>query len=841
MKYWITCIVFLLVSGLSYFLIQGEISEKEGASLSTAGLNRNRNMDLDWKFVRDSIAGAEEVGFNDSAWRVVDLPHDYSIEDLPGEDTEDQIGPFSQQSQGGPSTGHVMGGTGWYRKHFTLSPDDQDKIIKIHFDGVYMESDVWLNGKHLGFHPNGYTPFYYDMTPYLNPAGEANVLAVRVKNEGKNSRWYSGSGIYRHVWLTATELVHVDTWGVAITTPEVSHDKASVKLNIRLGNGNKKSRKVSVVTRLLDAKNKTVAEAETKEQLVAGAGQSALEQTINLQSPALWSPGEPNLYKAVISVLDKGELIDQHVETFGVRSIEFSVDEGFKLNGETLLLKGANMHHDNGLLGSAAIGRAEERRVAVMKANGFNAIRTSHNPPSAEFLDACDRLGVLVMDEAFDMWEHPKNPQDYHLYFSEWSKRDLESIVVRDRNHPSVIIWSIGNEIYERADSSGVKIAKELSELCHRLDPTRPVTAGISGFWDHPGREWAETAPAFKHLDVHGYNYNWQEYESDHRKYPDRIMIGTETFANETLENWQQARQHAWVIGDFVWTGMDHLGESGIGHALIDKEAGGLMPWPWYNNWCGDIDILGFKKPQSFYRDVVWARSDLEMAVHAPIPAGSVENVSKWGWPDERQSWTWPGEEGRKLSVSVYANAQLVRLELNGKVIGEKPVSPQTRLATSFEVPYAPGELKAVALAEGKEIASKTLRTTGKPAALRLVPDRAEIRPSRNDLSYVAVEVIDERGDIVPRAALPVSLSVSGDGELTASGNASPNDMESFNKPLCKTYNGRAMAILRPSGKNGTITLVAEAEGLEPASVTIDVKDDNEEILLGIGRSYGYE
>ncbi|GAB3538096.1 glycoside hydrolase family 2 TIM barrel-domain containing protein [Pontibacter brevis] len=778
-------------------------------------------MDVSWRFLRDSVAGAEVPNFNDTQWRTVDLPHDFSIEDLPGPDTEEQIGPFTKQSPGGPSTGHVMGGTGWYRKKFTLLPDDHNKIIRIHFDGVYMESDVWVNGKHLGYHPNGYTPFYYDLTPHLNPAGQENVLAVRVKNNGRNSRWYSGSGIYRHVWLTATAPVHIDTWGVAITTPEVSPDSATIRLNIRLRNESETAKQLAVVTHLVDTGNKVIAEAETSAHTILKGGQSELVQTMQLSSPVLWSLENPHLYKAVVSILENGHVVDQYVQDFGVRSISFSATEGFLLNGRKVLLKGANMHHDNGLLGAAAIGRAEERKVAIMKANGFNAIRTSHNPPSAEFLDACDRLGVLVMDEVFDMWEHPKNPQDYHLYFKEWGKRDMESILLRDRNHPSVIFWSIGNEIYERADSSGVRIAKELAELCHSIDPTRPVTAGISGFWDHPGRTWDETAPAFRYLGVHGYNYSWKEYEADHLKYPDRVMAGTETFPREAFINWQQAKQHSWVIGGFVWTGMDHLGESGIGHAVLNKEAGGLMPWPWYVNWCGDIDLLGNKKPQSYYRDVVWGQSTLEMAVHAPIPAGSVEYISKWGWPDEHQSWTWPGEEGKQLSAAVYANAQKVRLELNGRPIGEKPILPESLLTATFEVPYAPGELKAVAITDGKEIATKVLRTTGLPAGLRLTPDRSQIRASRNDLAYVAVEVIDEAGNIVPFAAVPVRFSVAGNGELAATGNASPHDMKSFRQPVGKTYHGRSMAIVRPSGKNGSITLTATAEGMEPVSVII--------------------
>jgi beta-galactosidase len=462
-----------------------------------------------------------------------------------------------------------------------------------------------------------------------------------------------------------------------------------------------------------------------------------------------------------------------------------------------------------------------------LKANGFNAIRTSHNPPSKAFLDACDRLGMFVIDEAFDMWERPKNPQDYSRFFRDWWRRDLEAMVLRDRNHPSVILWSIGNEINERADSSGVAVAGRLAETVHRLDSTRPVTAAICGFWDHPGRSWQDSEPAFASLDVAGYNYQWREYVPDHERFPRRIMAGTESIPMEAFDNWRQVETQSWVIGDFVWTGMDYLGEAGIGNvqAVPDSVNPAFgMPWPWFNAFCGDIDLCGFKKPQSFYRDVVWNRSDLEMAVHAPIPEGLTEKSSYWGWPDERQSWTWPGLEGKLLKVSVYSRCPLVRLELNGKRIDEKPVSLDSKWTAVFNIPYAPGTLKVSGYVDGKETASRSLRTAGSGRRIRLVPDRRLIRRDRNDLSYVAVEILDESGTLVPNADVPVRFSVKGKGELAAVGNANPSEMRSFRKPECSTFQGRCIAILRPTGVAGAVTLKAEAEGLVPASATIQIR-----------------
>ncbi|MBN1892874.1 DUF4982 domain-containing protein, partial [bacterium] len=753
----------------------------------------------------------------------LDLPHDWSIEDSPGPES---IGPFSRQSPGGPPTGHVLGGTGWYRKSFVLDEADAGKTVEILFDGVYMESDVWINGRHAGTHPYGYTPFYYNITSCLNEPGTANVVAVRVKNTGKNSRWYSGSGIYRHVWLTVKNPVYIAVWGVHITTPRVEAGEASVRLAVTAENTSAEKADCTLKTRIFKPDGRVSVEVRKNASLEAG-GSSILEILLDVKDPVLWSVDNPQLYRAETELVMNDRTVDRAVTPFGIRTIRFSPDDGFQLNGELLELKGGCVHHDNGILGSAAFDRAEERRIEKLKASGFNAIRTSHNPPSQAFLDACDRLGMLVMDEAFDHWERPKNPEDYHRFFRDWWKRDLEAMLKRDRNHPSVIIWSIGNEINERADTSGVRIARELAGFVRAMDPTRPVTQAVCGFWDHPGKKWDDTAPAFEGMDVHGYNYQWREYEPDHAKYPERIMIGTESIAKEAFENWDQVLRHPYVIGDFVWTAMDYLGESGIGHTqyLAEGEKDEFaMPWPWFNSWCGDLDISGGKKPQSFYRDVVWGQSRLEMAVHAPVPEGRKEVVSYWGWPDEMQSWTWPGQEGRSLNVSVYSSCPAVRLELNGKTVGEQKIPEDAKWTTVFDVPYESGELKAVGLEGGKPVAEKILCTAGPARRILLKPERVKTPADRKEVEYIGIEVADEKGVILPEAKIPVRLEIQGPAELQAAGNAGPDDMASFKQPGCRTFRGRALVIVRSTGETGTIKVTATSEGLETATAVIQAR-----------------
>jgi beta-galactosidase len=735
-----------------------------------------------------------------------------------------RVGPFdTAESKGGASTGHVVGGTGWYRKHFKLTSAEQGKRVAVRFDGVYMNADFWINGQPLGSHPYGYTSFEFDLTPYLKPAGEENVIAVRIRNEGKNSRWYSGSGIYRHTWLTVTDPIHVPTWGVFVTTPEVSREKAVVKIASEVCNSPDAETDLIVRARVLNSKGKAVQTGESK--LHFGSNETCTaEQTFEVRSPKLWSPESPELYSAQIEIVVAGKTLDTASTRFGIRKIEIDAGNGFRINGQMLKLKGGCMHHDNGPLGSATIDRAEQRRIELMKANGFNAIRTSHNPPSPAFLDACDRLGMLVIDEAFDCWNEGKNSDDYHLYFKDWAERDIASMVRRDRNHPSVVIWSIGNEIPEQFRAEAT--AKMLREAVLSHDTTRLITQAICSDWGNVSRNWDRLSdPAFTHLDVAGYNYLPEHYEGDHARHPRRVMYASESYPKDFFDYWTLVEKHPYIIGDFVWTAMDYFGESGIGHTWLSNEKDSfLKPWPWFNAWCGDIDVCGFKKPQSYYRDVVWRRSQIEIAIHSPMPESVRENVSGWGWPNETRSWNWPGQEGKPLQVAVYSRCDRVRLELNGKVIGEKPVSAATKLTARFDVPYQPGELRAVGLINGKEVAKTALETAGEPKEIRLTADRSTLRADRNDLSYVTVEVVDQNGNAVPTAAVSVRFTVTGAGELAATGSSAPDDASSFHVPLRKTYEGRALAILRPVGDAGKIILKAEADGLKAGRIEIRTK-----------------
>jgi beta-galactosidase len=839
-------------------LAHGQQHESMADVGSGVANHRDQLFDGGWRFYRGDASGAERQQFDDSAWRVLDLPHDWSVEDLPplpestGEgaiwgDTvvPSRIGPFdSYLSAGKRDTGWVVGGMGWYRKRFSAEAVGAASQVEIVFAGVYMNSDVWLNGHHLGYHPYGYTTFAYDLTAYLRRDAE-NVLAVRVRNEGRNSRWYSGSGIYRHVWLNVTTEVRVPLWGVYVTTPEVSKDAARVKVAVKIENRGRVARDVAVRVRLLDSESALAGNREATQSVAAGEGAQA-DQEFAIKAPRLWSMASPQLYRAEVDLMVGGTTVDRTTTSFGIRKIEVDAEAGLRINGEEVKLRGGCLHHDNGLLGAAAIDRADERRVELMKANGFNAIRCSHNPPSPAFLDACDRVGILVIDEAFDQWGIQKNPQDYHLYFQDWWQRDIDAMVLRDRNHPSVVFWSIGNEIPERADPAGIDRAKQLVDEVKRLDPTRPVTAAIPFFFE-PGRSraWVETDPAFKYLDVGGYNYQWREYEGDHARIPDRVMMGTESFPLEAFENWQMVQQHPYVVGDFVWTGMDYLGESGIGNAQLNSAVpwplagapptGGSIPqlpgdvslifatYPWFNAYCGDIDLIGEAKPQLYYKRVLWGESKLEMAVQRPVPEGRSERISSWGWSDELRSWTWPGHEGRTLKVRAYSSGDQVRLLLNGREIGTKPVSTETKFKAEFDVPYAAGELKAIALVEGRPIAELAFKTAGKPAKLRLRADRQSIRRARNDLAYVTLEVVDQAGNAVPDASVPVAFTISGAGELAAVGTANPKDVESFRRQRPRTFHGKCLAIVRPTGAAANVTLRAQAEGLVSASIVVKV------------------
>jgi beta-galactosidase len=821
------------------------------------------SFDDGWLFFRGDAAGAQEPGFDASTWRKVEVPHDWSIEDLPtypatnGEeaiwqecDCPGSIGPFSlMKSEGEAATGWVVGGIGWYRKSFSTPGLPQGGRIIVLFDGVYRNAELWVNGTEVGKHPYGYTAFYFDITDLLHEKG-ANVLAVKVSNTGKNSRWYSGSGIDRHVLLITTGRVSIPVWGVHVQSSDISAAGAAISITVQLSNHDTNAAAPSISCKVVDEHGNVAATLSAEKHLDAkGTGDAVLVAKVS--QPQLWSPKAPSLYKAEVEVSCSGAVVDRSSTPFGIREIKVDAENGLRINGESYKLKGACVHHDNGPLGSAAIDRAEERRVELLKANGFNAIRCSHNPPSSVFLDACDRLGMMVIDEAFDMWEQPKNPDDYHLDFKDWWKRDIDAMVLRDRNHPSVIMWSIGNEISERSDPDGVRIAKDLSSRVRELDKSRPITMAVPFFFDATKpRPWSDTDAAYQFLDVCGYNYTKNHYESDHTLHPARVMMGTESFPVEVAENWELVDKLSYVIGDFVWTGIDYIGESALGAAVLAPEKNPFAPpppavvgpdaaavlqislpknsafakpgFPWFNSYCGDIDLIGNKKAPSYLRDVVWDRSPLEMAVLRPLPPERKEQIMPWGFYDELRSWTWPGDEGVTVTVRVYSKTEQVNLTLNGKPIEAAKAEFPAPLVTEFAVPYAPGELKASATVHGK-LVEQVLRTTGNPSKIALRADRTKIRASRNDLSYIMAELQDDAGNPIEDGVADIHFSVKGQGELAAVGSANPHEMASFHQPHRRTFHGRCVAILRPTGETGNITLEASGDNLRSGMLTIDV------------------
>jgi beta-galactosidase len=575
-------------------------------------------LDHFWRFKKGDTADANQAGFDDSGWRIVSVPHDWTIEDLTPEN-----GPFNASAIGHHDTGYTLGGTAWYRKTFSLDANDSNKIVHLQFDGVYMNSDVWVNGTHVGNRPYGYSTFWFDITDDVI-FGAENVIAVEVKNEGKNSRWYSGSGIFRPVRLMIMEPVHVEHWGPYITTPVVSTSSADVKVRTEVKNESDANETVTLQSTILDSNGVTVA-TDSVIFSIPGANSYDFNQTIAVSNPNLWSIDSPMLYTLSQHVHVSGQIVDQIQTTFGIRSILFDAANGFLLNGENVLLQGGCMHHDNYMLGSA------------------NTIRTSHNPPSQAFLQACDRLGVLVIDESFDMWNYPKSYhfEDYSKYFASWWQADIDSMVLRDRNHASIIMWSIGNEIPEQWDEvEGPNTSDMLATYVRSLDLTRPVTlaANCSGeYYD----DYLDT------LDVVGYNYQLGSYTSEHSRVSDRVMYGSESYPKEAFDYWKAVEDYNYVIGDFVWTSFDYLGETGIGWTGFGPP--GSAPYPWHLAYCGDIDACGYKRPAAYYRDVLWKTGQNKVSAFVESPTPSLPDYyptdwwHAWVYPDIHPSWTWPG------------------------------------------------------------------------------------------------------------------------------------------------------------------------------------------------------
>jgi len=799
-----------------------------------ASAQRMSSLETGWKYHRNGVVNAEMPDCDDSKWQDVCVPHDYSVE--PAVTIRDgrtatsiwddvQIGPFVRLNLGNSDQGQMTGGEGWYRKTFRLPLSGNQSVdeylsqneLSLQFDGVYSNAEVWINGQKAAMNMYGYMPFVVSINDILKDKtlrlkDEAEVcVSVRSLNVDHNSRWYSGSGIFRRVWLVKTGKQHLDQWQVFVDGSEVSARKdANVKISARIYNDDSKDASGEVLFDILDATGKIVASSKTGYNAPASQGgkrdQKGVDVAVQIPVKAahLWSDVDPYRYKARISVMCNGQEGDKMEIKFGIRSLKFSAKEGFALNGVPTKLRGGCVHHDNGLVGAAAIERAEIRKAELLKAQGYNAVRCSHNLPSEAFLNACDSLGLLVMDEVFDQWEKTKTPDDYATIFSKEKlmiengrivpqgitnfEYDASLMVRRDRNHPSVIIWSIGNEIYQRDEPRGQELAKIICKVIKGEDNTRPTTLANCYYWDKPGHVWEKDSyRAFENVDLGGYNYASQYYVGDHEAYPERIMVGTENYPSAIGGAWNFIESHPYVIGDFVWTAIDYVGEAGVGHTFerTNDDWVQLMSWPWFNAWCGDIDLTGLKKPQSYYRDVVWRRSNIEMAVRPAIPEGEHEEVRGWGWTAEERHWNWGGylpfelrpenyqietmrrsvkhdvnaRRGDSLRVNVYTREKRVRLLINNSVVGEKDVNPDNFTA-SFWVAYQPGEIRAE-IVSAKKIknglpTSISFQTVKQPAAIRINPLEAKVSASHHDLAYVYIDVVDDDGKPCPTAERPI-------------------------------------------------------------------------------------
>ena len=764
-------------------------------SVSRLDRRSSQLFDFGWQFTHNGTT------------QTVDLPHDWDIFE----------GPNSGQGTTGTGGGWFEAGKGEYRKEFRVeSLELRDKLVKLHFEGVYQKAEVYVNGQRAGQHHYGYTPFTVDVTPYINKdKKQANVVVVKVDNSQQpNCRWYSGSGIYRHVWLETMPALHIAENGVFVTTPEVSADKARVQVDVTVQNESQADRNATVV----------VGGAQLMVAVKAGESKT-VTTTLFVNNPRLWSPESPTLYEAKVELKEAGNVIDNATARYGIRSFSFDAENGFVLNGQKVLINGACVHHDDGVLGARAFDDAEIRKVRQMKEAGFNLIRTSHNPTTRAFLDACDSIGMLVIDEAFDGWRTQKNPYDYSTVIDSCFRQDIHAMVLRDRNHPSVISWSIGNEVIERKDIRVVYTARQMKKAIHELDTTRPVTEALCA-WD---RDWEIYDPHAEVLDVAGYNYMIFKHASDHERDPKRVIWQTESYPRDAFRNWAVVNDFPYVVGDIVWTGLDYLGESGIGRNYYKGEREGES-WieggqpEWHGAPCGDVDITGWRKPISHYREMLWnltpnpspkGEGSIYLCAKEPNGYHGEIKTTMWSvWPTW-ESWTWPSWEGKPVEVEVYTHQPEVKLYLNDQLIGTKQVSRDTEFKAVFSVPYKAGTLRAEAGGE-----SVTMKTAGEPARLRLTPDRTVMTADGQSLTFVTVEVLDKQGTLVPEAAIDCEATVKGAGKLLAFASADLKDTEPYTSSHVKTWKGRALLVVRSTQKGGSVSVSIKSP-LPTASLTL--------------------
>ncbi|MCX6335090.1 MAG: DUF4982 domain-containing protein [Bacteroidia bacterium] len=744
------------------------------------------NFDNDWRFIKDDAKGSEAITFDDSGWRKLDVPHDWSIE-----------GPYDNANPTSRGGGYLPAGIGCYRKSFTLNAADAKKKIFIEFDGVMANSDVWINGFHLGRRPYGYSSFSYDLTGHLKfGKGESNVLAVRADNSLQPaSRYYTGAGIYRHVRLVITNPVHFEQWGVYVSASQVTDKKAVVNLQASIANESASSNQIVLEITIIDPSGKTIRSLESKQSVPSGKS-VVVNQSLEVASPMLWDIDHPSLYKAITRIKSGKNIIDEQISIFGIRDSKFDAATGYWVNGRNIKIKGVCLHHDAGALGSAVPLRAWERRLELLKEAGVNAIRTAHNPVAPEFLDLCDRMGFLVMDETFDTWtaSKPNGEKGYNLYFNEWWEKDTRAMVLRDRNHPSIIIYSAGNEIRDNLnDSTGFKKYKDQQDLIHQLDPGRPVTMALF----RPGSSKVYLNGFVEKMDIVGQNYRERELVDAHLAKPERIVIGTEN--GHGLTEWLILRDNPFMSGQFLWTGVDYLGE-----AL----------WPSVASRSGLFDRTGGWKPMGFQRQSWWSEKPVVHIVRNDDNAGQGSWVANWT-PVDAGTY----DDAR---VQAYSNCDEVELFLNGKSLGakERPADDSPR---SWEVTFEKGTLKAVARNKGRVVVEDELKTAGSPAKIILVADKPKISKSWDDVSYVTAYVADADGITCPNADKLISFSISNEGIISAVDNGDTNSHEPYQASERHIFNGQCIAIVKANTASGKITVKASSPELISGSITIEI------------------
>lgn len=769
----------------------------------------------------------------------------------------------SPDSPSGANTGYFEGENICYSKEFTVPSAEKDKVHYLYFDGVYTNPSFVINGAFVKKFHHGYVPCCMRIDKYIR-YDEPNVLKVSIRGTAlPNSRWYSGQGIYRDAWLLTGDRLHISQDGLHVTTLDCSEELAQIEVTADVWNEGPSAREGYAELTVLDGSGKVV--AERKARFYADAnGKVLVRQRLTLDKPNLWDVDSPNLYSVKCRLTDRGtgETVDCEEAAFGIRKLQLDSKYGLRINGRVLKLKGGCVHHDNAFLGAVSVEDAEVRRVRLHKSMGYNAIRTAHNPPSTALLNACDRLGLLVMDEFTDIWTEGKTAYDYSEYFPECFEEDVERVVRRDYNHPSIILWSIGNEIPDTGNPIGTQWGRKLVEAFKRLDPTRFVTNGLNVMLSASScigeiiRQQKETMAAdgvndiigasnmmdlitgsplidpyveesCDILDVIGYNYANARYEREHPLHPEWIFFGSETFSGALDTNWDTVMRNPYVIGDFCWTSMDYLGEAGCGRiAALDEDAGAFCgAYPWIAAADGDFDLTGFRRPMSYWREIIWGGGDHQpyLAVHRMQNVGKELYVSRWNFTDAVHSWTWPGYEGKQTTVEVYSDAQEVELFINGVSQGRKPVGNDFhRCYTSWDVTYTPGAVEAVAYMDGKEVGRHSLKTA-EGCGVYAAADKTTLRAGSSDLSYLEIELRDPEGVMVMTSDKTASVQVTGPIRLAGAGSGDPKTTECYLDNTHRFFEGRLLAILAAEEHPGEATVTVTCEGLEPVTLTYTV------------------